>query len=122
MLRKLAVALVATTMLAGPVFAQGNSPSTPAAVQTQKAPAITQTQKATTVGQASAAPIVKAAKTTKHHVARVKHRTHRKLLKSASSKAFKTLHAKQAKHFKTSKKVRMSALTHRTAPAKSIVR
>lgn len=153
MLRKLAVALVATSMLVSPVLAQGTSPS--AATPTQKAAATAQSPKApvtaqapkasttkastttapaTTVGQGSTAPTtkvvknVKATKVVKHvkkakrHLARVKHRTAVKFMKSASGKAFKTLHAKHARHFKTSKQVRVSALTHRNAPAKSSVR
>ena len=83
MMRKLAAAIIAVSLIAGPALAQGNAPTTsqPAA-------------KADTVKSTTTASVKHAGKTPKHAVKLVKHRKHFAHVK----------HVKQVKHAKHMKR------------------
>ena len=73
MFRKLAVALVATSLIAGPVLAQtSGSIGTPTVPASTSQPAV----KADTAKSTTEASVKHASKTTKHAVKMVKHRKH----------------------------------------------
>ncbi|MGA9427900.1 MAG: hypothetical protein WA776_20590 [Xanthobacteraceae bacterium] len=98
MLKKLAAALVATALIAGPAFAQSNSTATPSAPAAQTAPA------ASTASAPAAKPVAKATKAAKHtathvrkHVSRTKSHAKHHARHAKSSKAHQTGAAKSDK-------------------------
>ncbi|MFI4961075.1 MAG: hypothetical protein ACHP82_06435 [Hyphomicrobiales bacterium] len=91
MFRKLAVALVATSLLAGPVLAQGTS-TAPASISQSVA-------KADTAKSTTTANVKHASKTTKHTAKMLKHRNHFAHVKHVKN-------VKHAKHMKRPAKIK----------------
>jgi len=90
MFRKIAIALVASSLIAGPVFAQTNTTTTAPAAVTGKADVKTPAATAKTGAKVSVKPAakvkhVKKAKKAKKHVSLKAHKTHHvaKLMKKA---------------------------------------
>jgi hypothetical protein len=96
MLRKLAAALLATALIAGPAVAQSNSPTTPSAPVAQTAPAAPM---ASTPAAKPTAKTTKAAKHTAKHVRKHASRTKKSAAKHQARhvKSSATRHAGAAK-------------------------
>ena len=127
MLRKLAVALIAATVFTAPALAQSATPANPpasAATKTDTAPAptppatATTTTPATTPAVVAAKPTLKSAKVRHgrrlaHHVKRVKHAKHAKLVERMK-------HVKHVTHVKRAKLVKHARHIKHVQPVKHV--